>query len=40
MTISHGRVIMRSESHAQDLGFEVAISSMFNLILGSFLDLG
>ena len=40
VAISHARVFMRSESHAQDLGFEVAISDMFNLILCSFIDLG
>ena len=38
MTISHARVLVRSESHAQDVGFEVAISSMFNLIRCSFID--
>ena len=30
---------MKSEPHVQDLGFEVAISSMFNFILCSLIDL-
>ena len=38
MTISYARVLIRSESHSQDLGFEVAISSMFSLIRSSFID--
>ena len=38
VAISRTRVLVRSESHVQDLGFEVAISSMFNLIQCSFID--